>query len=149
MPKQETMFSYPPSAGEIPLPTIETVAQVTTLLATSNERLIELQHEATNVALTEISLRQSEMITAISKVADILPGPHLHHANAQRVVEVMRAWFEVVTETQTELIALMGESFLSRAQRPERSAAPAASISPADRRHMSVVIDFPDRRIAA
>ena len=149
MPKQETMSSDPPSAADIPLPTIETVAQVTTLLATSNERLIELQHEATNVALTEISMRQSEMIKAMSKVADILPWPHLHHANAQRVVEVMRSWFEVVTETQAALLELMGESFLSRTPRTRRSATPAASVVATERRHLSLVIDFPDRRVAA
>ena len=145
MVKSKTSTVAALRAADIPLPTIETVAQLTTLLASSNERLIELQHEATNVTLTEISMRQTEMLKAMNRVADILPWPHLHHANAQRIIEVMRAWFEVVTETQAAMVELMGESFSPR----RNNLSPRQAAFPGERRNQSVVIDFPDRRAAA
>lgn len=120
------------------LPTMRTITRMNTVLVSLRERLLQIQIEAANVAIGEMALRQDATSATLHPEDAFSP---LHPENLQRFEVLAASWCELVAATQASLAAIPG--FLPAGVRS------GATARIADRRHQSVMIDFPDRRAAA
>lgn len=127
-------------------PVMDMVLGMHTLMASSYQRFLEVQHEAANVATAEISAYRSELLRTMTAAAQVT-WPHVHPYNAPKIVEVTRAWFELASQTQAAMLQVLRESVLDRGH--GMPLVPGQETGTfADRRRKSVVVDFPDRRAA-
>ena len=121
-------------------PTMRTLIRLNTLLASLREQLLQIQSEAANVAVAEMSQRQVPT-PAVALGGEALRP--LHAGNIERLTELTRAWFELVVAAQSEMAALTG-----LAPAGTRPAAATGAPTFVDRRRRAEVIDFRDRRAA-
>ncbi len=126
--------------------TMQTIVRLNTLNVSLRERLLQITNEASNIAIAEMALR--EQAAGATRTGGP-PGavPALDAAQARKLVELSRAWFELVAAAQAGMSALTGLS--------PRGAAAAASARAArdarpfvDRRQCVIDIAFADRRKA-
>lgn len=113
-------------------PTMRTVAQITTLLSSMRERLLQLQSEVANVAIAEMGRRPAGSPGSDPAGRSL---PPLRAENIERISELTRSWFEIVASAQGEMRTMTGLT--------------AGSTQRAERRRHAVVIDFPERRAVA
>jgi hypothetical protein len=125
--------------SDIPLPAAGPGSELLVILTSCNERLQDLQRQATDIVFSEVAVVQSAWLRAVVAVAEAAPQK-TDGDNVRRMVEVVNDWFQAVAQAQTAVINLLGKSVAAA----EHSATP-----PVDRRQKAVVINFPDRRRAA
>jgi hypothetical protein len=127
----------------VTMPTVELAAELAAILASCNEHLLDLHKQATEIAFAEAAAVQAAWLKTVSAVAELLPHAS-DRANMTRMIEIVDAWLQVVTQTQTALIGLIGHAAIADSQ----TSVTPASARPAtiERRKLAVVIDFPDRR---
>jgi hypothetical protein len=131
--------------SQIPLPAAGLGAELTALLSTCNERLFDLQRQATDIVFAEVAAIQGAWLRAVTAATDLAPH-EADRANAARLLEVITDWFQAVTQTQTALVDLLGRSTKGHAAPAHRPHTHAVLV---ERRKMAIVINFPDRRHAA
>lgn len=119
-------------------------AELTAILATCNERLLDLQKRAGDIVLEEAAAIQAAWLRAVTAMAEMAPQES-DHANATRLVELVSGWFQIVTQAQTALIELIGKSALAE-RHAMADLAEQNRYAVAERRRLAVVINFPDRR---
>jgi hypothetical protein len=127
------------------MPAAELAADLTAILASCNERLFDLQKQATEVAFAEAAAAQAAWLKAVTAMAGLMPQAS-DRANTMQMIEIVNAWLQVVAQTQTALIGLIGHVAMAGGR--EATTAPLAHPPPVERRRLAVVIDFPDRRRA-
>ena len=129
---------------DVSLTAAGTTAELTAILASCNERLLEFQIQATDIVFAEVAAVQAAWLKAVTAVVEMAPQES-DREKAKRLVEVVDGWFQVVTQAQTALVGLIGRSVMTGG----RSLADLAHGNlpvPAERRRLAVVINFPDRR---
>ncbi len=133
--------------ADISLPATGLTGELNAILASCNERLLDLQKQATEIVFVEVAAVQAAWLRAVMAMTQMAPQEP-DRANTARLIEVVNDWFEVVTQAQTALVELIGRSALTGGQ-GMADFAPAAQSLPTERRKLAVVINFPDRRRAA
>jgi hypothetical protein len=129
----------------VTMPTVELATELTAILASCNEHLFDLHKQAAEIAFAEAAAVQAGWLKAATAVAELMPHAS-DRANATRMFEIVDAWLEVVTQTQTALIGLIGQATIADGA---MAATPASAPPPTiERRKLAMVIDFPDRRRA-
>lgn len=108
-----------------PHPTMQTITRLTTLLVSLQEQLRQIQTDAANVAISEMTVRHGA-----ADDDDALPLPALHGDNVLRCGKL----FQQSTTTLRGALAALGEITGLNAS--------------SDRRQCDLVIGFPDRRAA-
>ena len=127
-------------------PAMEMALRMNTLLASSCRRVLEFQHDVAGFAIAETSAYQGELMRAMSAVAQY-SWPHIHQQDKPRIVEVTRAWFDLVSQTQAAMIQVLRDYAVDRGQR--MPAVPTRDMGALfERRRKAVVINFPERRAA-
>lgn len=132
-------------AGTGTTPANEFSAELIAIFASSNERLLELQKQAGELAVAEMVALQAGWLQTASAMAELRPRPP-DLAKAMRGAEIATAWFRVATEAQIALIGLIGRAALSRGLAAATSEPGSGRPRMPERRKTAVVIDFPDRR---
>ncbi|NMG54124.1 hypothetical protein [Aromatoleum aromaticum] len=120
-------------------PTMRTITRLTVLLDSLRERTVQIQSEAANIAIAEVS--RSRAPTSPVEGNDQALRP-LDAENARRITELIRSWFEMTAAAQAEMGVLAG--FGATGARND-----ATGPVVFERRTQARVIDFPDRRRAA
>ena len=130
-PLPDGVTSLPPSeiAGNM---SMRTIMVMNTLLLSLRERLLQIQNETANLAIDNISRRQT---------MDGETMPQLSPDSAARMEVLLRAWFDIMTAAQTKMQMLTGFS-------PAQGKSGLQQFFQ-ERRHQARVIDFPDRRLAS
>lgn len=120
-------------------PTMRTITQLTTLLDSLRERTLQLQSEAANIAIAELSRARAPAPDTAGNDQALRP---LDAENARRITELLRLWVEMTATAQIEMGVLAG--FGATGARND-------AVGPVvfERRTQARVIDFPDRRRAA
>ena len=121
--------------------------ELSAILEACNQRMLELQQEATAIVFSEAAAIQSAWLRAVTSMAEMLPH-EADRANTARLIAVVNGWFQVMTQAQTALVELIGKSATGSALHLEGRHA-ASWPDYAERRKLAVVINFPDRRRAA
>jgi len=133
----------PAAGGPVPTAAVDALAsELSAVLASCNERLLDLHRQASELAFAEASAVQAAWLNAATAITQLLPRQS-DRANAMRSIEIVSAWLQVITQTQTALIGLMEQAALAGNRAPPGS---PARTGMADRRKLAVVISFPDRR---
>ncbi|MCK0508773.1 hypothetical protein [Aromatoleum anaerobium] len=120
-------------------PTMRTITRMTTLLGSLRERTLQIQSEAANVAIAEVSRSRAPAADGAGNDEALRP---LDAENARRITELIRSWFEMTAAAQAEMAVLAG--FGATGARND-----ATGPVVFERRTQARVIDFPDRRRAA
>lgn len=129
-----------PAAAGDPALTMQTIVRMNTLNVSLRERLLQITNEASNIAIAEMALR--EQAGGSGQAAAV---PPLSAEHAQQLVELARAWFDLVAAAQAGMGALTG--LAQRSAAAEASARVAKDSRPfVDRRQCAVDIAFSDRR---
>ncbi|MDY0013445.1 MAG: hypothetical protein RBS40_11200 [Rhodocyclaceae bacterium] len=113
-------------------PSVRTIMAMNTLLLSLRERILQVQNEAANLAIAEMSRRHDPAARPAL--------PQLGAEGAQRLEALVAAGFELLASAQARLAQLTGYS-----QGPAGAGLRAARL---ERRTYRAVIDFPDRRAA-
>lgn len=118
--------------------TMRSIVRMNTLLVSLRERMLQITAEASNVAIDEMSRRQSSS-------ADASTLTPLHEDNGRRIKALARAWFDIIASAQASMSELTGLTPTGAAGALHRFAANEAASGP-ERRHQALAISFPDRR---
>jgi hypothetical protein len=121
--------------------------ELTAILSSCNDRLLDLQKQATEIVFVEVAAVQAAWLRAVTAMVQMAPQES-DRANTARLIEVVNDWFEVVTQAQTALVKLIGRSALA-GEHGLSDHAHAGQSMPAERRRLALVINFPDRRRVA
>ncbi|NMG73468.1 hypothetical protein [Aromatoleum diolicum] len=133
------------SGSERHLPTMRTITRMNTVLVALGERLQQIQIEAANVAIGEMSLRQASTSVALNPEDAFSP---LSPEHLQRIDALAASCFALLTAARANLSAIPGfPSVSARTGGTQRAAHEPWFF--ADRRQHEMMIDFPDRRAAA
>jgi hypothetical protein len=115
------------------------------ILSDGGERLLKLQAESVSSALTS----QMRAIEPPQTVADAMSAlwqlPQLYGALLEEMAEHARQSYHILSQVQNELVDLACDSVVQQAP-VLTEALSSGNVLFADRRHRSVVINFPDRR---
>ncbi|HJV24594.1 MAG TPA: hypothetical protein VJ673_02860 [Aromatoleum sp.] len=111
---------------------MRTIMVMNTLLLSLRERLLQIQNETANLAIDNISRRQT---------MDGETMPKLSPDSAARMEVLLRAWFDIMTAAQTKMQMLTGFA-------PAQGKTGLQQFFQ-ERRHHAQIIDFPDRRLAS
>ncbi len=95
-----------PSASD---PTVRTIVKMTTLLGSLRERMLQMQGEAANVAIAEMTLRRLGERDAAAPEEDATLFAPLHEENRRRIAALTQAWFDVIASAHATMIDLAGE----------------------------------------
>jgi phasin family protein len=104
-PKQTTV--------DVRQPTMDTAMRIAEIMTEANSRLFRLQSEAANAAFTDTSKHINALMNTAKSPAALTEWPSLYQERAQKQMDVMRNWFEILSQTQTELSKLLGNPFAS------------------------------------
>jgi phasin family protein len=92
---------------------MDTAMRIAGIMTEANSRLFRLQSEAADAALADASKHINSLLnSAKSPAAALAEWPTLYQENVQRMVAVTRTWFEILSQTQSELSKLVGGSLL-------------------------------------
>jgi hypothetical protein len=116
-------------------------AQAAGLLISYQERVLAWQREAWRISFAEISLLQNGAFTAMRAVVRPAVWTSVYHDEneRQRFLGLANMWLKLATELHVALLRAFG---------PPLTASDAATAVMPDRRVKSVVINFPERRVA-
>ena len=120
-------------------PTMRTITRMTTLLGSLRERTLQIQSEAANIAIAEVSRSRAPAVYVAGNDEALRP---LDAENARRITELIRSWFEMTAAAQAEMGVLAG--FGATGARND-----ATGPVVFERRTQPRVSDFPARRRAA
>lgn len=123
-----------------PRPTMRTIMAMNTLLGSLRERILQIQNEAANLAIEEMSRRHTPEADEQSGHQAL---PQLRPHSAARMAVLIDTWFDICTAAQTKMTRLTGFS-----QAPKALAPADSPIFCVERRRQLRGIDFPDRRLA-
>ena len=104
-PKQTTV--------DVRQPIMDTAMRIAEIMTEANSRLFRLQSEAANAAFTDTSKHINALMNTAKSPAALTEWPSLYQERAQKQVDVMRSWFEILSQTQTELSKLLDNPFAS------------------------------------
>jgi len=104
-PKQTTV--------DVRQPIMDTAMRIAEIMTEANSRLFRLQSEAANAAFTDTSKHINALMNTAKSPAALTEWPSLYQERAQKQVDVMRSWFEILSQTQTELSKLLGNPLAS------------------------------------
>lgn len=93
--------------------TMDTALRIAAIMTEANERLFRLHGEAANAAFAGNSKHIKALLNTTEAPAALMQWPSLYQENAERMIDVTRSWFEIVSQTQAELAKLLGEPFAS------------------------------------
>ena len=94
-------------------PIMDTALRVAAIMTEANERLFKLQTEAVYAAFAD-NLKDIEALLNVAKSpAALTEWLRLYQESAQKMVDVTRSWFEILSQTQSELSKLLGKPFAS------------------------------------
>ena len=94
-------------------PIMDMPMRIAAIMTEANERLFRLQGEVANAALVESSKHIKALLNPKEPAAALTEWPSLYQENAQKMVDVTRSWFEILSQTQAELSKLLGNPFAS------------------------------------
>lgn len=129
------------STAAVAFPERDSVSRFAHVLATSGLRLAQLQNEAVDLAFEEIAQRHRAWLENVGRGAEMLSWPA---GNGERMSALMQEWLGVVTQAQAAWLEAMVNSLPSARMEMAEGEVPFV-----DRRVRSIVINFPDRRLAA
>lgn len=120
----------------------------------TSERFIQLQMQIAAVALSESASRYAQTVNGLLRDHTMLRWGRWHQAAVESVIEPVEAWLDVVTGFQAIALVTMVEAGTLFAVQGRIPAAPeqaqrvlrVGDEEIPDRRFLSVVIPFPDRR---
>ena len=95
---------------------LETALRIATVMAEANERLFKVQSEAANAVFAENSKHLKALLNTLNTKdsgALLTEWSNLYQANMRKVLDVTRRCFEIVPQTQAEIVNLVGEPFAS------------------------------------
>ena len=92
---------------------MDTVMRIAEIMTEANSCLFRLQSEAANAAFTDTSKYINALMNTAKSPAALTEWPRLYQERAQKQVDVMRSWFEILSQTQTELSKLLDNPFAS------------------------------------
>jgi phasin family protein len=98
---------------DVQQPMMEKAMRVAQIITEANSRLFRLQREAANAAFTDTSKHINALLNTAKSPAALTELPSLYQESAQKQVEVMRSWFEILSQTQTQLSKLLGSPLAS------------------------------------
>src|SRR5438105_14429662 len=109
------MFShskYSPAlrAGDDWQANLETALRIATVMAEANECLFKVQSEAANAVFAENSKHLKALLNTLNtrdSGALLTEWSNLYQANVRRVLDVTRRCFELVPQTQAEILTLV------------------------------------------
>jgi hypothetical protein len=133
---------------DISLTAAGTTAELTAILTSCNERLLQFQVQAAEIVFAEVAAVQAAWLRAVTAVAEMMPQDS-DRANTKRLIEVVDGWFHAVTEAQTALVGLIGRSAMTGSRGMTDFSQGIVPASSPERRRLAVVINFPDRRRTA
>lgn len=110
-----THTQYTPKQETIPgrQAYLDTALRIATIIAEANERLFKLQSDAANAAFAENSKHLKALLNTTDSAAALAEWAGLYQMNMRRVLDVTRACFEIVPQTQAEMAKWVGEPFAS------------------------------------
>ena len=129
-------------------PLAEEINAIAKQIVASGNHWIELQNQAVGLLMAELSHRYRTMLTNINGAAGQTQWPDFGQANLQRSMENARNYWEVTTRTQQAMSSAIHECL----GQPKSNLSSFFGLEHAEneeRRMRSVVIKFPDRRLAA
>lgn len=118
----------------------------------ATERLLQMQAQLAAVALSESATRYAQTVNGLLRDRTLQGWGRVHRAAVESVLDPMDAWIDVVTGFQAiMLVALVeaGTLFAVQARPLAREWVRIGDEDAPNRRIVSVVIPFPDRRRSA
>src|SRR5437867_12537152 len=88
---------------------LETALRIATVMAEANERLFKVQSEAANAVFAENSKHLKALLNTLNtkdSAALLTEWSNLYQANMRKVLDVTRRCFEIVPQTQAEIVNL-------------------------------------------
>lgn len=123
----------------------DTSKRLVAVLAEGGERLLKLQAESVSSALTSQMRAIEPPQTVAEAMSALWQLPQLYGALLEEMAEHARQSYHILSQVQNELVDLACDSVVQQAP-ALTEALSSGNVLFADRRHRSVVINFPDRR---
>ncbi len=92
---------------------MHTAMRIAALMTDANKRLFKLQTEAAYAAFADNLKDINALLNAAKSPAVLTEWPRFFQESAQKMVDVTRSWFEILSQTQAELSKLLGKPFAS------------------------------------
>ena len=125
--------------------TADVPKRLVNILADGGERLLKLQAESVSSALTAQVRAIEPPQTVAEAMSALWQLPQLYGALLEEMAEHARQSYHIMSQVQNELVDLACDSVVQQAP-ALTEALSSGNVLFADRRHRSVVINFPDRR---
>jgi phasin family protein len=93
---------------------MDTAKRVAAIMTEANKRLFKLQTEAAYAAFADNLKDIDALHNAAKSPAALTEWLRLYQESAQKMVDVTRSWFEILSQTQAELSKLLGKPFASQ-----------------------------------
>ena len=93
---------------------MNTVLRIAAIMTEANKRLFKLQSEAAYAAFADNVKDIDALHNAAKSPAALAEWLRLYQESAQKMVDVTRSWFEILSQTQAELSKLLGKPFASQ-----------------------------------
>jgi phasin family protein len=94
-------------------PIMDTAVRIAEIMTEANTRLSRLQSEAATAAFADTSKHINALLNTAKSPAALSEWPSLYQENAQKMVDMTRGWFAILSQTQAELSKLLGKPFTS------------------------------------
>jgi phasin family protein len=108
-----TTVSPKPTTLDVRQPIMDTAMRIAQIMTDANSRLSRLQSEAATAAFADTSKHINALLNTAKSPTAISEWPSLYQENAQKMVDMTRGWFEILSQTQAELSKLLGKPFTS------------------------------------
>jgi phasin family protein len=90
---------------------IDTASRIAAVITEATERLVKLQTEAAHAAFAENARNFQALLNKTDFTAALAEWPSLYQANVQRISEITRSCFEIVSQTQAKVSQLTAQHF--------------------------------------
>lgn len=90
---------------------IHTASRIAAVITEATERLVKLQTEAAQEAFAENAKNFQALLGKTDSGAALAEWPSLYQANVQRISEITRSCFEIVSQSQAEVGQLIAQHF--------------------------------------
>lgn len=90
---------------------IDTSSRIAAVITEATERLVKLQTEATQEVFAENARNFQALLNKTDSAAALAEWPSLYQANVQRISEITRSCFEILSQTQAEVGQLIAQHF--------------------------------------
>ena len=99
---------------------VDKALRMAVVMAEANERLFKLQSEAANAAFSENAKHLKSLLSTKDSGSLLAEWAGVYQSNMRRVLEVSRAGFQIVPETQAKMADVMGEPFSAYAKETQK-----------------------------